>query len=209
MTTGRLKACGCLLLAALALPAAGCGGGEQGPASTSGSDTTPRRGFDAVVRGCRIEPDTQCPAADLIGVNLSYADLNHANLSDADLWRAVLNHANLSHADLRAARLADARLRHANLSGADLENADVRDARLVSADFSNANLVNADFRNALYNDLVSRDWAATNFSNADLRRANLKTSETIRGEWQPNFTGAKFEDTVCPNGTVVTSPQSC
>ena len=58
--------------------------------------------------------------ADLMGADLSRADLMGADLSDANLSRANLNHANLSDANLRGANL-----NHANLMGADLSRADL------------------------------------------------------------------------------------
>ena len=88
-----------------------------------------------VVNGCRIEPNAQCPganltgaflwASDLSGANLSGANLSFTNLSGADLRRADLWRANLRFADLR-----DANLTRANLSGTDLWRANLTRADL-------------------------------------------------------------------------------
>ena len=63
------------------------------------------------------------------------ADLQFANLQDADLRKADLRNANLWGADLR-----DADLRNANLRGANLQDADLRRADLLGADLRNADL---------------------------------------------------------------------
>jgi hypothetical protein len=145
MTTSRLKDGGSSLLTALALLVAGCGGGDQGSTTSTGSDTKPTRGFGTatvrtvrVVNGCRIEPHTICPNADLSGISI---------------YRA---------------RLDDAILRGAHLDNADLSRA--------------------------------------TFDRADLTGADLSGATVNRGT---AFNGAKFENTVCPNGAGVTSPESC
>ncbi|MEM7579089.1 MAG: pentapeptide repeat-containing protein [Cyanobacteria bacterium P01_A01_bin.80] len=71
----------------------------------------------------------------LIGVDLSDADLSGvdfrgADLNDADLSGADLSDADLSDADLSGADLSDADLSDADLSGADLSGADLNDAIL-------------------------------------------------------------------------------
>src|SRR5688500_6982239 len=72
--------------------------------------------------GCRIEPETRCPAGDIAGADLYAADLrgadlSGANLAGANLQLAGLRGAVLSGADLQGARLAGARLRSVVLAG--------------------------------------------------------------------------------------------
>jgi hypothetical protein len=86
------------------------------------------------------------------GTDLSNADLNHANLSDAyltgaNLTGADLNHASLSGtylglADLSNADLTDATLGMASLSGANLDGANLTRAGLSETIFANVNLTN-------------------------------------------------------------------
>jgi hypothetical protein len=79
----------------------------------------------------------------LVGANLSGADLRSADLSGANLRSANLSGANLSGANLRSADLYGADLRYADLYGANLRSADLR-----YADLSGANLRSADLRYA-------------------------------------------------------------
>ena len=71
-------------------------------------------------------------------IDLSYANLSHADLSYADLRNANLSYADLSYADLRNANLSYANLSRADLSDADLSYADLKDANLRYADLSYA-----------------------------------------------------------------------
>ena len=68
------------------------------------------------------------------------ANLQRADLENADLWRANLQGSRLENADLRRADLRDADLRYANLRGADLRDADLRRANLQDADLEGADL---------------------------------------------------------------------
>ena len=92
----------------------------------------------------------------LEGANLRRADLRGANLQGADLEGADLWRADLEGADLRGANLEGADLRRANLEGADLRRADLWRADLWRADLEGANLEGADL------------WRA------DLEGANIK-----------------------------------
>src|SRR5918996_1761239 len=67
------------------------------------------------INGCRIEPQTTCPGADLAGADLFAADLHGADLSGANLAGAELELADLRGADLSGANLEGARLAGAKL----------------------------------------------------------------------------------------------
>ncbi len=82
--------------------------------------------------------------ADLFQANLQKANLGDANLQKADLLRANLQGANLERADLREADLLSAALQGANLSFANLQKADLSFANLQKANLSFANLQGAD-----------------------------------------------------------------
>ena len=75
-----------------------------------------------------------------ISNDFSNADLSFADLNGANLYYADLHDANLSGADLENAMLTYAYLDGANLSGADLENAGLYYAALTGADLTGANL---------------------------------------------------------------------
>jgi len=71
-----------------------------------------------VINGCRIEPQTQCPGANLAGASLAGANLAGANLVIANLAGANLTGANLESARLEGAYIAGADLSDALLGGA-------------------------------------------------------------------------------------------
>jgi len=75
-----------------------------------------------------------------IGEHFPAANLEEANLKEADLRFASLERAKLFGADLRRARLSGANLREADLRYARLDSVDLRRAQLDSADFSGAYL---------------------------------------------------------------------
>ena len=65
----------------------------------------------------------------LENANLEYADLINANLRNANLENANLEYADLINANLRNANLENANLENANLRNANLENANLRNAK--------------------------------------------------------------------------------
>jgi len=89
------------------------------------------------IKWLHCEPDGK--RANLQDANLQDADLRGANLQDADLRGA-----NLQDADLRGANLQDANLQDANLRGANLRGANLQDADLRGANLRGANLQDAD-----------------------------------------------------------------
>ncbi len=122
-----------------------------------------------VINGCRIEPGTQCPRADLRRADLTGADLVYAYLSGADLTGANLWGANLSGANLRGANLRGVNLPYADLSGADLSGVNLSNASLWGADLSGANLSDA----ALWGAYLR----GANLSNANLSGGDLRCFE--------------------------------
>ena len=107
--------------------------------------------------------------------NLKGANLESADLKDADLSRAYLKGANLSCADLK-----DADLRGVNLSGADLSDADLRGAYLRCADLKGADLSDADLCGA---NLSCADLKGADLKGADLSAADLSRATYIL-QWQ-------------------------
>ena len=73
---------------------------------------------------CSVAPGVQCSAVDWSGWDLSYAQLNGANLQGADLRGTRLVGTNLAGSDLRRAQLDGADLTNANLMHALTEGVD-------------------------------------------------------------------------------------
>ncbi len=86
---------------------------------------------------------------------------------------------------------------NANLAGANLSGADLGGAALSGANLSNANLTGATLTNADLSgaDLSGANLYGTDFTGADLTKANL--------------TGAKFDSTVCPDGSKSDTNPNC
>ncbi|NQY65144.1 MAG: pentapeptide repeat-containing protein [Alteromonadaceae bacterium] len=87
------------------------------------------------------------------------------NLSNTDLRRADLTGANLEGAELSCVNFYKARLEKANFTEAELMGADLKAARLMKTNFTNANLKAAKLEFA--------DLTQTNFNNTNLIAANL------------------------------------
>lgn len=106
-------------------------------------------------KGIRAElPEIDLVGHDLTAANLREAllmkvNLSGANLSAANLQEAILMKANLSGANLLRANLHSANLSRANLHMADLYGADLRRSNLLGADLSEAYLPNANLTGAI------------------------------------------------------------
>jgi uncharacterized protein YjbI with pentapeptide repeats len=101
------------------------------------------------INGCKIQPDTQCPGADLSGADLgaitskghpgrlpaklSGGNFSGANFEGAYMARIDLSGADLSNANFRGANLYQATLFEANLSGANLTDVDLSFADMDDA----------------------------------------------------------------------------
>ncbi|MCK5584205.1 MAG: pentapeptide repeat-containing protein, partial [Elusimicrobiales bacterium] len=96
---------------------------------------------------------------------LSRADLEWANLTEANFAGAYLRGANLRWAYLRSANLRKAYMRGTNFSGAYLTRADLR-GNLNGADLSGADL--------RWANLSGADLSDADFNGANLRGANLE-----------------------------------
>lgn len=102
------------------------------------------------------------------------AELNNANLEEADLQgvkleRAIIQSANLVNAYLQKAVLSEALLQGSELCGADLTEANLREAHLESADLQGAHLAWADLERA--------HLKLADLQEADLRQARLRDAE--------------------------------
>ena len=109
--------------------------------------------------------DANLKGARLFGANLKTACLIKANLSDADLRGAIMKHAELIEADLQSAKLQAAEMQRTNLLRAHLRNANMTEANLAHAQLRECNLQGADLSIAILHEARLR--------NTDLRGAYL------------------------------------
>ena len=125
--------------------------------------------------------------ANLSYVNLSNADLSHANLRVANLMGVNLSNSNLHNADLTCANLKVANLTDADLTNVDLTCANLEGTNLTDADLRNANLK--------YTNLRCTDLTSANLENVDLWNANLINSKLVGIKTNMNTMGYNL---ACP-----------
>jgi hypothetical protein len=99
-----------------------------------------RASLNGLDLGCATESEPPTGCADLVGADLSAADLRSADLFGASLGRANLSSAKVAFARLTRASLGYANLRGARLRGASLAYANLRGANLTGADLTGAKL---------------------------------------------------------------------
>ena len=88
-------------------------------------------------------PYSNLSRADLKNLVVKQGNLGDVKLAHSNLERAQLSGVNLFRANLRYAQLREATLRTCNLSGADLTGADLTGADLSGAELTGANLAEA------------------------------------------------------------------
>ncbi len=176
-----------------------------------------RRGRDVVARWREANPNelldlnaaymsyVRAPQVNISGAELRHADLMGAVLRRANLSGCFLNPCHLYHADLREADLTNALfngsnmrgadLRSANLTGADLDRAILSDADLSGANLTNANLQRTSLVGAR---LTGANLTGANFAGASLVRSDLGDTVLERTDlfqtqvWGCNLAGANF-----------------
>jgi hypothetical protein len=126
---------------------------------------------------------------DLIGADLSSADLSMAQLMGANLRRADLSGAHLIGANLIAADLTQANLSGADLSFANLGKAHLSEANLSGADLQVATLVNTDLTLADLTGCRIHGVSAWNLSLEGAKQQNL----VITPDDAPEITVDKIE----------------
>jgi uncharacterized protein YjbI with pentapeptide repeats len=124
-------------------------------------------------------------SADLSNAIFTFANLNGANLSNSRLKNTVFNLAALNGADLNSASLEGAggygvRLRGANLKAARLDGVRFKAADLTEANLEGASFAEADVSQAIFYganladvDLINAKLFGTRFWKTDLRRVKL------------------------------------
>jgi len=103
------------------------------------------------INGCRIEPDTQCPGADLANADLGAitAGGHHVARRAADLSGGNFRGANFEGAYMARAELAGADLSNANFRGTNLHQSSLYEANMSGADLTEADLSFADMDDAV------------------------------------------------------------
>ncbi len=149
-------------------------------------------------------------AADLTGVSLHRADLQHAKFlcartgkqddtgqkaepGDHDRDCAILRRADLSHAQLGEAKLKRAKLEGADLSFAKMQRANLFEAEMQRANLLGANLQEADLSSAKLQGAILE---VAEMQGADLTQVNLEEANLGRAELQGAIlTGAQMQGT--------------
>jgi uncharacterized protein YjbI with pentapeptide repeats len=132
----------------------------------------------------------------LVGVDLTDANLATASLRGVDFTDANLLGADLSNADLDYALLNDAEMTNANLAEADLTGAKLKDAALPGADLTEAIFNRADLSQALMLGVIAKN---TDFTEANLRTAilgerELDKADIVNAFLPPGYFGVKATD---------------
>ena len=117
--------------------------------------------------------DTNLYNAILEGANLKCAILEGANLKGANLNNADLTNADLTNANLSFAELNNTNLKCVDLRFVNLEFTDLKYANLICVNLNNSDLTNTDLR---YSDLSHADLRQVNLEYADLRYVNLSNA---------------------------------
>ena len=120
------------------------------------------------------EPSFFLREANFAGLDLRYANLRYANLTNSDLSDADLRYADLSNANLANSDLSNSDMSYANCYNANFRYVNFRGANLKETNFYNANLYDANLRH-------------TNLEKTSFRFANLASS---------TFGGAKNKNAV-------------
>jgi uncharacterized protein YjbI with pentapeptide repeats len=129
---------------------------------------------------------------DLTGAQLEEENLTDANLAGANLTRVRLVEANLTDAELAGANLTGANLAGANLIRAQLDVANLTNAQLVKANLTDAQLdwanltrawlVEANLTGAQLDGahLICANLAEANLTDAELVKANLTDAQLVK-----------------------------
>ena len=150
-----------------------------------------RRGRDVVARWREANPNemldlnaaymsyVRAPQVNISGAELRHADLMGAVFRRANLSGCFLNPCHLYHADLREADLSNALFNGSNMRGADLRGANLTGADLDRTILSDANLSGANLTNA---NLQRTSLVGANLSGANLEGANFSGASLVRSD---------------------------
>jgi hypothetical protein len=110
------------------------------------------------------------------------------NMVGADLTAADLRYRNFAGADIHNATFAQANLTDTDLHGANISGSTMNENTIIDADFTGANLSNTHFDGAGI--VQTSNFTGANFTNAYLYGLNMSNS---------TFTGATWSNTTCPD----------
>lgn len=125
------------------------------------------------------------PEVDLSNEFLEYADLSFTNLEGANLSGAQINFSNLSFTNLAGANLSGAQFYSGDFYGSYMVEANLSGARFIGSNFQGLTLVNADMSFAYFSAV---NFADSNLSGANFMGAYLQNSVLA---WT-NLTGANL-----------------
>jgi len=166
-----------------------------------------------------------------VRTNMCNLNLENAIINRIDIFKCDLSHANLRGVRSREMKVDSTNLSHAILEGVNFDEsskclnlsfADLRGARLHKVDLQGCDLSGADLRDTdlSYANLENADMTLVRLERTNLRHANLKgvrglnlsknaEEEAYRYDSRSSnkevLRGAFLEDTIMPNGEVITS----
>ena len=141
--------------------------------------------------------------SNLDDVNLQAGSISFGDFSDVSFRNALLSITSFAQADLAGADLREAQMVLMDNASVDLQGADLRGAEIVGSTFDFGNLRNANFTDSIIQN--------TGFQFSDLRGTRFKgvvlSGCTFYGAKfdRETFKGAIFDETILPNGTVLSS----
>lgn len=130
---------------------------------------------------------SSAPWGDLQEINLTYANLAHADLYYSDLREANLHAASLEEANLEGADMKQIILYATNMENINLANASMQEANLYAANIKNGNLISANLSGA---NLFSTQMENVNLMGACLDSAYLYAANLGYG----NLEGATLKE---------------
>ena len=132
------------------------------------------------------EPDADCAAAPVAGVNWNNCNLQGGSFDRSNLQQALARSADLTGGSFLSANLQGADFAFANLSLTNMQHANLHNARLLGVKLNSADLTGADLSGA---DLSYADLSSANLTGANLEGANLNQAVWI-------------DKTICARGSV-------
>ena len=144
---------------------------------------SPREDVIAAIHaiGSRDETRVKIEQSQDFRLNLMGADLSHANIGNANLSGAMLNYANLTNTSISSVILSGASLRSTIMAYAELSNINFTDADAWGVDLSNAKLRWVTMPNSTLDhaDLSYAQLSDVNLSGAFVQHADLSSVDIV------------------------------
>ncbi len=149
--------------------------------------------------------------ADFSGVNLNDAEFNSANLEEAVFFKTNLQRVNFIGANIRGAAfvgadLAGAKLHNANLQKVMFKKVNLARAALIKTNLQGAKILSTNLRSAIIKsaDLRFVDFSSSNLIDADLQSSNLNGAKLQN----TNIDGTNFQNSDLKDTTYETKPNN-